>query len=374
MNRLRVAIGISGGVDSAVSAWLLKKKGFDVVGVYMINWDPVEEGSAACSRTKDETDAQYVCEKMHIPFSTVNFVKEYWNDVFVTMLDNYRRGRTVVPDIACNSHIKFERLHHHAIEKLGANFIATGHYASTSYGDFQENQQPGSGVKLLCGADPLKDQTYFLCTLKQEQLKRAMFPVGSLTKTEVRRIAREQDLDEIADKPESMGICFVGKRKKFEKFIDQYIEPCPGEILTLDGKHLGHHQGVHHFTLGKRIAIQGCHLGYFVARIDVSNRIVFACEGSHHPSLYATEFCLSEPQWIDRNPLADAEETTLECRIQRTHQPIRCHVKRVALNLLSIKPVFPLRAVADGQVCVFYDGRECLGGGEVQNIVSTLEY
>ncbi|KAK6051636.1 tRNA methyl transferase [Cooperia oncophora] len=290
------------------------------------------------------------------------------------MLDNYRRGRTVVPDIACNRHIKFDRLHRHAVEELGADLVATGHYASTSYGDFQENRQSGSGVKLLCGTDPLKDQTYFLCTLNQEQLKRAMFPLGSFTKTEVRRIARDQSLDEIADKPESMGICFVGKRKNFEDFIDQYIEPCPGEILTLDGKHLGQHEGVHHFTLGKRIAIQGSHLGYFVARIDTDNRIVYACESSHHPSLYATEFCVSEPQWINRDPLADGEETTLECRIQRTHQPIRCYVKRFGKNLLSIRPVFPLRAVADGQVCVFYDGRECLGGGEVENVISTLKY
>ncbi|KAK6024010.1 tRNA methyl transferase [Ostertagia ostertagi] len=283
MNRLRVAVGISGGVDSAVAAWLLKKKGFDVVGVYMINWDPVEEGSATCPRTKDEADARHVCEKINIPFSTVNFVKEYWNDVFVTMLENYRRGRTVVPDIACNRHIKFDRLHRHAIDELGADLVATGHYASTSYGDFQEKRQPESS------------------TLNQEQLKRALFPLGSFTKTEVRRIAREQGLHEIAEKPESMGICFVGKRKNFEDFLDQYIEPCPGEILTLDGRHIGHHE--------------------------------------------------------------DTDETTLECRIQRTHQPIRCHVKRIGQSLLSIKPV-----------CVFYDGRECLGGGEVRNIISTLKY
>ncbi|VDP33771.1 unnamed protein product [Heligmosomoides polygyrus] len=372
MHRLRVAVGMSGGVDSAVSAWLLKKKKFDVVGVYMINWDHVEEGTATCTSTKDEADARYVCDRLQIPFSTVNFVKEYWNDVFMTMLENYRRGRTVVPDIACNRHIKFDLLHHHAREKLGADFIATGHYASTSCGDFQENQDVNSGVRLLCGIDPLKDQTYFLCTLKQEQLKRAMFPVGSLTKTEVRRLAREQGLDEIADKAESMGICFVGKRKNFDNFIDQYIEPCPGEILTVDGRHLGQHEGVHHFTLGKRIAIQGCHLGYFVSRIDAKKRI---CEGSHHPSLYATEFCISEPQWIYRNPLSGKSvNLTLECRIQRTHPPIACRVRRLEQACLSVKPVFPLRAVADGQMCVFYNGRECLGGGEVQFVMSTLKY
>ncbi|KHJ90946.1 putative tRNA (5-methylaminomethyl-2-thiouridylate)-methyltransferase [Oesophagostomum dentatum] len=374
MQRLKVAVGISGGVDSAVAAWLLKKKGFDVHGVYMVNWDSVEEGTSNCPRTKDEADARRVCEKLDIPFSTVNFVKEYWNEVFVKMLDNYRLGRTVVPDIACNRQIKFEHLHNYAIEHLGADFIATGHYASTSFGDFQEKKGSGRGIQLLCGIDPLKDQTYFLCTLRQEQLRRAIFPVGSLTKTKVRRIAREHGFDEIADKPESMGICFVGKRKDFDRFIDQYIEPNPGEILTMGGKHLGKHEGVHHFTLGKRVHIQGCHLGYFVAKIDAKSNIVYVCEGSYHPSLYTTDFCVLEPQWIERNPLLDRNEATLECRIQRTHPPVPCRVRRINQKFLSVQPILPFRAVADGQMCVFYNGRECLGGGEVQHIISTLSY
>ncbi|EYC43234.1 hypothetical protein Y032_0499g2563 [Ancylostoma ceylanicum] len=391
MRCLRVAVGMSGGVDSAVAAWLLKKKGFDVLGVYMINWDHVEEGTSSCPRTKDEADARRVCEKLDIPFTTVNFVKEYWNEVFVKMLDNYRRGRTVVPDIACNSHIKFDHLHQYAIENLAADFIATGHYASTSYGDFQEKREQGSGIRLLCGVDTLKDQTYFLCSLRQEQLRRAMFPVGSLTKTKVRQIARDQGFDDIADKPESMGICFVGKRKNFEGFIDQaslrynlctyificgfqYIEPRRGEIITLDGKHLGQHEGLHHFTLGKRIPIQGCHVGYFVAKLDAGSNTVYVCEGSYHPCLYATDFCVSEPHWIERNPLLDVNEATLECRIQRTHPPVACRVTRINGKLLSVQPRLPFRAVADGQMCVFYDGKECLGGGEVQRIISTLQY
>ncbi|RCN53419.1 tRNA (5-methylaminomethyl-2-thiouridylate)-methyltransferase [Ancylostoma caninum] len=370
----RVAVGMSGGVDSAVAAWLLKKKRFDVLGVYMINWDHVEEGISTCPRTKDEADARRVCEKLDIPFNTVNFVKEYWNEVFVKMLNNYRIGRTVVPDIACNSHIKFEHLHQYAIENLAADFIATGHYASTSNGDFQEKRKQGSGIRLLCGVDPLKDQTYFLCTLRQEQLGRAMFPVGSLTKTKVRQIAQEQGFDDIAEKAESMGICFVGKRKNFEGFIDQYIEPRQGEIITLDGRHLGQHEGVHHFTLGKRIPIQGCHVGYFVARIDAASNTVHACEGSYHPCLYTTDFCVLEPHWIERNPLLGVNEAELECRIQRTHPPVACRVKRIDAKHLSVQPRLPFRAVADGQMCVFYDGNECLGGGEVQHIISTLQY
>ncbi|KAK6749657.1 hypothetical protein RB195_001956 [Necator americanus] len=371
---MRVAVGMSGGVDSAVAAWLLKKRGFNVTGVYMINWDHVEEGSVTCPRTKDEADARRVCEKLDIPFATVNFVKEYWNEVFIKMVDNYRRGRTVVPDIACNSRIKFEHLHHYVIENLGADFIATGHYASTSLGDFQEKRETGSGIRLLCGTDPLKDQTYFLCTLRQEQLRRAMFPIGSLTKTKVRQIARQQGLDEVADKAESMGICFVGKRKDFEGFIDQYIEPRTGKILTVDGKYIGQHEGVHHFTLGKRIAIQGCHLGYFVAKINAASNIVYACEGSYHPCLYATDFCVQEPQWIERNPLLGVDEAVLECRIQRGHPPVTCLLRRINRDHLSVRPAIPLRAVADGQTCVFYSNKECLGGSEVQWVTSTLQY
>ncbi|VDM60901.1 unnamed protein product [Angiostrongylus costaricensis] len=256
---LRVAVGLSGGVDSAVATWLLKKRGFDVIGVYMNNWDHIEEGNSICPRTKDEADARYVCEKLHIPFATVNFVKEYWNEVFME--------------------IKFERLHNHAIDKLGVDLVATGHYASTSW-DPEATQGMDSGVKLLCSADPLKDQTPFLCTLQQKQLRRALFPIGSLTKTQVRHIAREQGLGRVAGKPESMGICFVGKRRNFDSFIDQYIEPRPGKIITLEGKFLGHHNGVHHFTLGKRIAVQGCHLGYFVAQIDAEKDTVYAVRSS----------------------------------------------------------------------------------------------
>ncbi|VDM75975.1 unnamed protein product [Strongylus vulgaris] len=252
------------------------------------------------------------------------------------MLDNYRRGRTVVPDIACNSHIKFEHLHYHAIEKLGADFIASGHYASTSNGDFQEEGGKESGVRLLTGIDPLKDQTYFLCTLRQEQLRRAMFPVGSLTKTKVRQIAREQGLDEIADKPETKSVLLNFVVSLYLCLLHfyylQYIEPKEGEIVTVDGKLLGEHDGIHHFTLGKRIHIQ------------------------------------------------DSSEAKLECRIQRTHPPVPCKVRRMDKKLLSVRPVLPFRAVADGQtadsfqMCVFYDGRECLGGGEVQHIISTLHY
>ncbi|PAV89826.1 hypothetical protein WR25_15398 [Diploscapter pachys] len=287
MLKERVAIALSGGVDSAVSAFLLKRAGYDLVGVHMINWDPVEEGTSQCTRTVDEADAKEVARKLKIPFETVNFVKEYWNEVFVGMVENYRRGRTIVPDIACNRHIKFRHLHDFAIKKLGAKFIATGHYATIS--------RSRSGTKLLTAVDRLKDQTYFLCTLSQLQLGQAIFPLGSLTKPIVKRIAREQGFDDVSRKPESMGICFVGKRNNFDEFMDQYTEPKKGDIVTLDGERLATHSGVHHFTIGKRLHLHSSrmsHLKFFVGDIDVETNTVLACAGTHNPYLFATEFSL----------------------------------------------------------------------------------
>uniref|UniRef100_A0A1I7UCX7 tRNA-5-taurinomethyluridine 2-sulfurtransferase n=1 Tax=Caenorhabditis tropicalis TaxID=1561998 RepID=A0A1I7UCX7_9PELO len=193
---------MSGGVDSAVSAFLLKKKGFDVIGVHMINWDTQEEGTSQCSRSKDESDAKDICNRLNIPFHTVNFVKEYWNDVFLRFLENYKRGRTTVPDIDCNQSIKFDAFHKIAQDKFDADFIATGHYATTNYGDFQQNRNSSEKIRLLAGRDPLKDQTFFLCTVTQKQLNRAMFPLGSLEKSEVKRIAEEQGFHRVAQKPE----------------------------------------------------------------------------------------------------------------------------------------------------------------------------
>ncbi|KAF1757634.1 hypothetical protein GCK72_014090 [Caenorhabditis remanei] len=204
----RVVIGMSGGVDSAVSAFLLKKRGFDVIGVHMVNWDSQEEGTSNCPRSKDESDARNVCDKLNIPFHTVNFVKEYWNDVFLRFLENYKMGRTVVPDIDCNHSIKFRAFHKVAQERFDADFIATGHYATTSFGDFQQSRNASEEIRLFSGRDPLKDQTFFLCTVTQEQLKRAMFPLGSLQKTEVKRIAEQEGFHEVAKKPEVVIFIF----------------------------------------------------------------------------------------------------------------------------------------------------------------------
>ncbi|KAK0421038.1 hypothetical protein QR680_015036 [Steinernema hermaphroditum] len=277
----RVVCAMSGGVDSAVSAWLLQKKGFDVTGVYMVNWDHVEEGVSQCPRTKDQADAQMVCDRLGIRLHVVNFVKEYWNDVFMPLVSNYKLGRTVVSDIACNTLIKFDLLHKFAFEELGADAVATGHFARTTQGDYLENIDDGSVVQLLKPVDPLKDQTYFLSNLSGKQLRRSMFPVGSLLKSQVRKIAdSESVLSDVARKPESMGICFIGKRKNFESFMDQYIEPSRGPIVDREtGGVIGEHSGIHHFTIGKRVKIAPEQFqsadGLFVCSIDAGTNTVF---------------------------------------------------------------------------------------------------
>lgn len=368
---------MSGGVDSAVSAFLLKKRGFDVIGLHMINWDVQEEGTSHCPRSKDESDARNVCDRLNIPFHTVNFVKEYWNDVFLKFLENYKNGRTTVPDIDCNQSIKFDVFHKIAREKFNADFIATGHYATTNFGDFQQNAKDSDEIRLFSGKDPLKDQTFFLCTVNQEQLKRAMFPLGSLQKSEVKRIAEEQGFQEVAKKPESMGICFIGKKKRFSDFLDEYIEPKPGRILLKNGSEIGNHHGIHQFTIGKRINGKyleaRSHLGFFVSHIHSDTGDIIACEGSHHPDLYASRFLINHPKWIRTfDPFNRISSNNFLCRIQRTHPPIPCVAEKQE-QFLSVIPRLALRATAPGQMCVFYNTKnECLGGGEIMNIQETL--
>uniref|UniRef100_A0A8R1YT62 tRNA-5-taurinomethyluridine 2-sulfurtransferase n=1 Tax=Pristionchus pacificus TaxID=54126 RepID=A0A8R1YT62_PRIPA len=367
----RVVVGLSGGVDSAVSALILKNKGYDVIGVHMMNWDGMEEGTSSCPRTKDESDARMVAHRLSIPFYSINFVKEYWNEVFTKMVDGYSRGKTIVPDIDCNSKIKFHHLHSYALERLSADFIATGHYASTSRGDFNDKETIDGKCRLLRGRDSLKDQTYFLCTLKQEQLRRAIFPLGSMTKNQVKNMAFENGLVEASRRKESMGVCFVGKKKDFGQFIEEYIEGRCGSIIDcMSGEKIGDHCGVHNFTVGKRLSVGSkSHLGYFVQKLDGDNGIVYAVESSTHPSLYSTQFTVHTPEWIVDSPSKDSR---VLCRVQRSHSPIPCSITLDG-SLTTVIPSRPLRAVCPGQMCVFYRDRECMGGGEVISINATLK-
>uniref|UniRef100_A0A915PKI8 tRNA-5-taurinomethyluridine 2-sulfurtransferase n=1 Tax=Setaria digitata TaxID=48799 RepID=A0A915PKI8_9BILA len=352
----KVVCAISGGVDSAVSAYLLKKRGFDVIGVHMVNWDHVEEGSSDCPQSVDEKDAKKVCNHLQIPFHVANFVDKYWNEVFMYLVDSYRRGRTVVSDVLCNKTIKFDRFHQYAFDELQADAVATGHFARTNFGDFLEKRSETGLIRLLAAVDPIKDQTFFLSTLTQAQLRRSMFPVGSLTKEEVRQIAVDIGMVDIAEKAE-------------------YVEPVIGPAKDIDtGKILFEHKGIHRYTIGKRIKAVPDHcqssVGLFAAGLDDKTQTLWV--GSHHPALFAREFVVEEPVWISDCPVDSSGTGRTEFRCQRTHPALLCELTRLEKGLLKVKPYNPIRAAAPGQICVFYNDKECLGGGEIQYVLTTL--
>ncbi|XP_036596571.1 mitochondrial tRNA-specific 2-thiouridylase 1 isoform X1 [Trichosurus vulpecula] len=287
--RRRVACAVSGGVDSAVAALLLRRRGYEVTGVFMRNWDSLDE-HGACSADRDCEDAARVCRVLDIPFRQVSFVKEYWHDVFTDFLNEYERGRTPNPDILCNKHVKFKAFFRYAVGQLGADAMATGHYARTSLEDedvFEQKRAPRpeglfrnrfearDAVKLLQGADSAKDQTFFLSQVPQEALRRTLFPLGGLTKGFVKKMAAENGLGHVLQRKESMGICFIGKRH-LESFLLQYLRPRPGNFVSVeDGRVLGTHRGCFLFTLGQGAKLGGLRDPWYVVEKDVSSGDVF---------------------------------------------------------------------------------------------------
>ena len=236
---IRVVVGMSGGVDSSVTAHVLKEQGYDVIGIFMKNWDDTDE-NGVCTATEDYNDVIEVCNQIGIPYYAVNFEKEYWDKVFTYFLDEYKKGRTPNPDVMCNKEIKFKAFLDHAMN-LGADYVATGHYARI-------HRHEDGHVEMLRGVDNNKDQTYFLNQLSQQQLSKVMFPIGDIEKSEVRRIAEEQGLV-TAKKKDSTGICFIGE-KNFKTFLSQYLPAQPGDMITLDGKKMGKHSGLMYYTIG----------------------------------------------------------------------------------------------------------------------------
>uniref|UniRef100_A0AAF5I1R9 tRNA-5-taurinomethyluridine 2-sulfurtransferase n=1 Tax=Strongyloides stercoralis TaxID=6248 RepID=A0AAF5I1R9_STRER len=374
----RVVCAISGGIDSSVSAYILQKKGFEVTGVYMNNWDLLEDDDSNCSRNKDEEDAMYVCDKLGIKLYKLDCVKIYWNKIFVDMLENYKNGRTVVPDVMCNKLIKFDELHRFSKEKLGINLVATGHYAQNSLGNFLEKvleNNCSEKARLLRAVDPVKDQTYFLASLKEEQLRRSMFPIGNLLKSDVRRIASDIGLTKILNKNESMGICFVGKKKNFNNFLSNYIESNVGNMIEIESnKIITQHNGIHNFTIGKRVRlpthIYQCYEGLFVSKVDSSTNTVYVCRGSNHSSLYSKSFILHNNTFINNNI---NDFSNLKCLVQRNHPPVQCQLTQLNDQLLQINLKYYLKSLANGQFCVFYNNNECLGGGEIFSSTSLFE-
>ncbi|CAB0038851.1 unnamed protein product [Trichogramma brassicae] len=366
----KVVVGISGGVDSAVTALLLKSKGFEVTAVFMKNWDIANE-LGECQADKDLEDAKWICNKLKIPLVDVNFVKEYWNDVFDNLIKNYEKGNTPNPDIQCNKKIKFNKFFNFARSELGADAIATGHYARSSFGPYLESFKANENARLLRAKDSFKDQTFFLSQIPQLALQRTMFPLGDYFKQEVKQIAKEANLDIVVNKKESMGICFIGRRN-FQKFIDEYIENKPGNFIDiLTGEIVGKHNGIHQWTLGQCCRIGGISVSYFVLHKNISNNNIYVVPGTKHPMLYS-EFLIAENiHWIYGEPKQLKNSTNVfDCdfRFQHTHELVPCTIYKSPDNKLSIRLYKPLRAVTPGQFAVFYSGEECLGSAEIVKI------
>ncbi|MCD1127337.1 tRNA 2-thiouridine(34) synthase MnmA [Jinshanibacter sp. LJY008] len=355
----KVIVGMSGGVDSSVSAWLLQQQGYQVAGLFMKNWEE-DDSDEYCSAATDLADAQAVCDKLGIELYTINFSAEYWDNVFEHFLAEYKAGRTPNPDILCNKEIKFKAFLEFAAEDLGADYIATGHYV--------RRQDVDGKSRLLRGVDANKDQSYFLYTLSHEQVAQSLFPVGELEKPEVRKIAEQLDLA-TAKKKDSTGICFIGERK-FKDFLARYLPAQPGEIVTVDGDNVGTHQGLMYHTLGQRkgLGIGGLKDGgedpwYVVDKDLINNRLIVA-QGHDHPSLFSTGLIAQQLHWVDRNEVTATFRCTVKTRYRQ--QDIPCTLIPHGPDRIEVRFDEPVAAVTPGQSAVFYQDEVCLGGGVIE--------
>ena len=350
---------MSGGVDSSVAALLLKEQGYNVIGLFMQNWEETDE-NGCCTAEDDFADVRRVSALLDIPYYTVNFAKEYMDRVFSYFLAEYKAGRTPNPDVLCNREIKFGPFLQEA-KRLGADYIATGHYCKISH----EN-----GVHLLQKAkDENKDQTYFLNQLSQAQLADVLFPLQDIEKPKVREIALERGLA-TAKKKDSTGICFIGERN-FKKFLASYLPAQKGKILDLSGKQVGEHDGLMYYTLGQR---RGLDLGgikgeedcgrWFVVKKDLQKNILYVSHGDESP-LYSKACAVSGFNWIPQKPQTADFECTAKFRYRQPNQKVRVHIN--ADETLRIEFAEPQRAVTEGQYAVLYDGENCLGGGVIEN-------
>ena len=354
-------LAISGGVDSAVAAALLKDAGYEVHALFMRNWDEDEDGY--CTAAADLQDARRVCDDLDIPLHTVNFAAEYRERVFRHFLEELAAGRTPNPDVACNREIKFGVCFEHAL-RLGADWFATGHYARTAMVD--------GHVRLLRAADRTKDQSYFLHTVPGELLAHTLFPVGHLTKSEVRRLALDRALP-VHDKRDSTGICFIGERP-FAEFLSRYLPAQPGSIETPEGRRLGTHRGLMYYTLGQR---QGLEVGgvrgaaeapWYVAAKDLGRNALVVVQDHDHPLLMSRTIFTEPAHWIAGVPPAARFECTVKTRYRQPDQP--CEVEAGPGGDCRIVMAAPQRAVTPGQSAVFYDGENCLGGAVISRVTA----
>ncbi len=350
---IRVVVGMSGGVDSSVAALLLKEQGYDVVGIFMKNWDDTDE-FGVCTATEDFEDVISVCNQLDIPYYAVNFEKQYWDKVFTYFLDEYKAGRTPNPDVMCNKEIKFKAFLNHAIS-LGADYLATGHYAQIRNSDGK--------VEMLRGADDNKDQTYFLNQLSSDILGKVMFPLGHLPKPEVRKIAKEHNLT-TATKKDSTGICFIGERN-FKTFLSEYLPAQPGEMRTLTTDEVkGSHDGLMYYTIGQRqgLGIGGSGDPWFVVGKNLKENILYVEQGFSNEYLYSEGLIATDMNWI--NPV-EGDTFTCTAKFRYRQQDSAVKVKLLADGKVDVQFVNRERSVTPGQAVVFYQDEVCLGGGTI---------
>ena len=350
-----VVVGMSGGVDSSVAAYLLKQQGFDVVGVFMKNWEEDDE-DGVCTATSDYADVRSVCETIGIPYYTVNFAQEYRDRVFSYFLDEYKKGRTPNPDVLCNCEIKFKAFLDFAM-RTGASLLATGHYCRLS-----------DDKLLMRGIDPGKDQSYFLAGLTQEQLLRVVFPVGSIYKSDVRRIASEQHFSN-ASKKDSTGVCFIGERN-FKRFLMQYLPAQSGQIVDEHGKPIGVHDGLMYYTLGQRRGLgiggrsDGTGESWFVIGKDLERNLLIVQQGEHE-ELFSTALDAHIVNWIGGLSESKSFSCTAKFRYRQPDQQVNVTIDGNGAHVDFLKPQ---RAVTPGQWVVFYRGEFCLGGGPIDEV------
>lgn len=351
-----VVVGMSGGVDSSVAAYLLKQQGYNVIGLFMLNWEETGE-DGACTAESDYADVIRVCSALDIPYYSVNFAAQYRERVFAHFLDEYRAGRTPNPDVLCNREIKFGPFREYAIS-MGADFIATGHYCGIEH--------LNGCHRLKKAADSGKDQTYFLNQVREEQLANVLFPLAELPKPEVRKIAEETGLV-TAKKKDSTGICFIGERN-FRKFLKEYLPAQSGKIVTLNGETVGEHIGLMYYTLGQR---KGLDLGgkrgeegrWFVVEKDLKNNILYVSHGDEAP-LYSKACKVSGLNWIGFSPEKEFE-CTAKFRYRQPEQKVKIKLDG---KVATVEFADPQRAVTEGQYAVFYDDTYCLGGGVIEEV------